>query len=366
MKIFSAYRVSCCGLMKLMRRVALLVLLPAATAALAAGASNGAENARQISARHIPVPSTVSPELQGIIAAGVLPFWNDHPQTREGWKIWVQQRAESTLKGLPGLREKMHVKVESGQISGVNVFTVTPNEISEENRDRLLVHVHGGGYVLGPGEAGTPEAIMMAGFGHIKVLSIDYRMPPDFPYPAALDDAMAVYRAIVKTVDPNRIAIFGTSTGGGMALAMILRAKMEGLPLPAAIAPGTPWSDMTKTGDSYFTNDAVDNVLVSNEGWLGDAAKLYANGHDLKDPLLSPVYGDLHDFPPTLLTSGTRDLFLSNTVRVHRKLRDAGVAADLLVFEGMSHAQYLFSADMPEAKQYFAELSAFFGKYLAK
>ena len=203
MKISSAYRVSRCGLMKFMRRVALLVILPAATAALAAGVNNGSENTRQISARHIPVPSTVSPELQGMIAAGVLPFWNDHPKTKEDWKVWVQQRAESTLKGLPGLREKMHVKAESGQISGVNVFTVTPNEISEENRDRLLVHVHGGGYVLSPGEAGTPEAIMMAGFGHIKVLSIDYRMPPDFPYPTALNDAMAVYRAIVKTVAPS-------------------------------------------------------------------------------------------------------------------------------------------------------------------
>jgi monoterpene epsilon-lactone hydrolase len=78
---------------------------------------------------------------------------------------------------------------------------------------------------------------------------------------------------------------------------------------------------MTKTGDSYFANEMVDNVLVSNDGWLGDAAKLYANGHDLKDPLLSPVYGDFRGFPPTILTTGTRDLFLSNTVRVHRKRR---------------------------------------------
>jgi acetyl esterase/lipase len=122
--------------------------------------------------------------------------------------------------------------------------------------------------------------------------TIDYRMPPDFPYPAAMDDAMAVYKEIVRTTDRKKIAIFGTSTGGGMTLAMVLRAKAEGMPLPAAIAPGTPWSDMTKTGDTYFTNDTVDNVLVSNEGWLGDAAKLYANGHDLKDPLLSPIYGD--------------------------------------------------------------------------
>src|SRR4029077_13691103 len=189
-------------------------------------------------------------------------------------------------------------------------------------------------------------AILMAGFGKFKVISIDYRMPPDFPYPAAMDDAMAVWKEVVKTGDPKKMAIFGTSTGGGMTLAMVLRAKTEGLPLPAATAPGTPkglplpaatapgtpWSDMTKTGDTFFTNEKVDNSLVSNDGWLGEAAKLYANGHDLRDPQLSPIYGDFSGFPPTILTSGTRDLFLSNTVRVHRKLRQAGVVTDLHVF----------------------------------
>ena len=191
-------------------------------------------------------------------------------------------------------------------------------------------------------------------------------MPPDFPYPAAMDDAMAVWKEVVKTNDPKKMAIFGTSTGGGMTLAMVLRAKAEGLPLPAATAPGTPWSDMTKTGDTFFTNEKVDNILVSNDGWLGDAAKLYANGHDLKDPQLSPIYGDFAGFPPTILTSGTRDLFLSNTVRVHRKLRQAGVVADLHVFEGQSHAQYAGDPDAPETKEHFGELAAFFDKYLAK
>jgi epsilon-lactone hydrolase len=220
--------------------------------------------------------------------------------------------------------------------------------------------------VLGPGEAGLPEAILMAGRGHFKVISIDYRMPPDFPYPAAIDDAMAVYKEILKTAEPKRIGIFGTSTGGGMTLVMVLRAKAEGLPLPGAIAPGTPWADMTKTGDSYYANEMVDDVLVTNDGWIGDAAVLYANGHDLKDPMLSPVYGDMKGFPPTILTTGTRDLFLSNTVRVHRKLREAGVVADLLVFEGLAHAQYLFDADALESKDHFAETAAFFDRHLEK
>ena len=322
--------------------------------------------ARQVPARDIPVPDTTSPQLRALIAAPLPPTWNTHPKSADEWRAFVNARAQLSLKGIPVLKEKMKVTTEPGVIAGVKVFTVTPSEIAEGNRNRVLLHIHGGGYVLSPGEAGLPEAILMAGHGRVKVISVDYRMPPDHPYPAAMDDAMAVYRALVKTVDPKRIGVFGTSTGGGMTLALVLRAKAEGLPLPGAIAPGTPWSDMTKTGDSYFTNDTIDNVLVSNEGWLGDAAKLYANGHDLKDPQLSPIYGDLRGFPPTTLTTGTRDLFLSNTVRVHRKLREAGVVADPHVFEGMSHGQYLFSPDAPESRQHFAEIVAFFDRHLAK
>ena len=348
-----------------MKSVRLLSLL-LVTAVVAVGSTRALESARQIPAREIPVPDTASPQLQALIAAPFSPTWNTHPKSAQEWKAFVQMRAELALKGLPGLREKMQVTFVPGVVAGVKVFTVTPSEISPANRNRLLFHVHGGGYVLGPGEAGLPEAILMAGHGHIKVISVDYRMPPDFPYPAAMDDAMAVYKEVLKTTDARHIGIFGTSTGGGMTLAMVLRAKAEGLPIPAAIAPGTPWSDMTKTGDSYFTNDMIDNVLVSNEGWLGDAAKVYANGHDLKDPMLSPIYGDLHGFPPTILTTGTRDLFLSNTARVHRKLREAGVESDLLVFEGMSHAQYLFASDAPESKEHFAEVSAFFDRFLEK
>ena len=137
-------------------------------------------------------------------------------------------------------------------------------------------------------------------------------------------------------------------------------------PPRAAIAPGTPWADLTETGDSYGTNEWVDNVLVTWKGWLGRAAGLYANGHDLRDPMLSPIYGDMHGFPPAILTTGTRDLFLSNTVRVHRKLRRAGVDAELNVYEGMSHAQYQFDIDAPETNEAFTDISRIFDRPLAK
>jgi acetyl esterase/lipase len=338
-----------------------------ATLEAAQSAANAKPGARTVPGRSIPVPDTASAQFQAVIAAPYrIPSWSANPKTAAEWKDLIKANAAATATARQEARDKLGVTIEPTTVGGVKAFILTPKEITPANRNRLLVHVHGGGYVFGPGEAGTMEAALMAGYGGFKVISIDYRMPPDDPYPAAMDDAMAVWKEAIKLADPRNMAIFGTSTGGGMALAMILRAKQEGLPLPAAIAPGTPWSDLTETGDSYKTNEWLDNVLVSYSGWLGHAAKLYANGHDLKDPQLSPIYGDFSGFPPAILTSGTRDLFLSLTVLTHRKLRRAGVEAELQVFEGMSHAQYNFDAFAPETKETFTEIARFFDKHLGK
>jgi acetyl esterase/lipase len=206
----------------------------------------------------------------------------------------------------------------------------------------------------------------MAGLEHFKVVSVDYRMPPEAYFPAAIDDVLTVYKAAQRTTDPRNIGIFGTSAGGALTLEVILRAKEKGVALPGAISAGTPMSDATKTGDSFYTNELVDNVLVSRDGFCDAATVVYANGHDLKDPLLSPVYGDMHGFPPAILTTGTRDLLLSNTVRSHRALRAAGVEAQLEVYEGQSHAQYLFDDRLPETAVAFGEMAAFFDQHLGK
>ena len=330
-------------------------------------AANGKAGPRTVPGRSIPVPDTASPQLQASIAGPYrVPSWNANPKSAAEWKALIASLADAGAAARQATREKLGVTMEPTVIGGVKAFILTPKDIPPANRNRLLFNVHGGGYVYNPGESGTGEATLMAAYGGFKVISIDYRMPPDFPYPAAMDDAMAAWKAVVGMQDPRNMAIFGTSTGGGMTLAMILRAKQEGLPLPAAIAPGTPWSDLTETGDTYKTNEWLDNVLVSYSGYLGRAALLYANGHDLKDPQLSPIYGDFHGFPPAILTSGTRDLFLSLTVLTHRKLRRAGVEADLQVFEGMSHAQYNFDPDAPETKETFTEIARFFDQHLGK
>jgi monoterpene epsilon-lactone hydrolase len=329
-------------------------------------ADGGVSAPLQVPAKTLPVPTDVSPELQKLIAAPLNPAWNNLWKTGEEWRTVANAQAAKLVPTIPAMLKRLHVTEKSAMIDGVRVYEVTPDFIPPEHRDKLLIHVHGGCYELFPGESGTTEAIIMAGLGHYKVISVDYRMPPEAYFPAALDDAMSVYKAALKTTDPKNIGVFGTSAGGALVLEMMLRAKQEGLRLPGAIAPGTPMSDVTKTGDSFYTNEKVDNVLVSRDGFCDAATIVYAHGHDLKDPLLSPVYGDMHGFPPAILTTGTRDLLLSNTVRVHRKLREAGVDAQLQVFEGMSHAQYQVDDRIPETKEAFGEITDFFDKHLGR
>ncbi len=325
-----------------------------------------AASAREVPARTIPIPDTVSPQMQAVIARPMAARRDVVPQTADEWKAIVDKQARGVVAGLPKIREALGVTVQPATIAGVKAYIVTPKTIAPGNSNRVLLHLHGGIRVYNPGEAGTREAILMAGFAGFKVISVDYRMPPDFPFPAALDDAVAVYRELLKTNAAKNVGIFGTSAGGSLTFTTLLRAKMEGLPMPGAIAPGTPTVDLTKTGDSLFVNEMVDNVLGTQDGFIRATGLLYANGRDLKDPLLSPIYGDVRGFPPAILTSGTRDLYLSNTVRMHRKLRAAGVEAVLQMWEGQSHAQYISDINAPEVKEYHGEVARFFDLHLGR
>src|SRR5215207_2754441 len=341
-------------------------VLPGLQAVTPVAAQSAPPGTREVPARSLPVPDTVSPQMQAVIARPFNPNFNLVPETTADWKKRVEDAARNVVATLPRLREALGVSVEPTTIGGVKAFIVTPKVIPSGSRDRVLLHLHGGVRVFNPGEAGTREAILMAGFAGYKVISVDYRMPPDFPFPAALDDAVAVYRELLKTTKPENIGIFGASAGGSLTLTTLLRARMESLPMPGAIAPRTPTVDLTKTGDSLFTNAFVDNVVGTQDGFIRATAFLYANGRDLKDPLLSPIYGDVHGFPPAILTSGTRALYLSNTVRMHRKLRAAGVDAILQVWEGQSHTQYMADPSAPETKEYHDEVAAFLAKHLGR
>lgn len=206
---------------------------------------------------------------------------------------------------------------------------------------KVIIHLHAGGYVSGGGEAGITEGIAIASHAKMKVISVDYRIAPEHPFPAALDDTVTVIREVMKNYKAANIGIGGSSCGGGLSIAAALKMKTLKLPMPGAIFSGTPWGDLTLASDSYRTNEYIDSGLPTPDGFLVAAAQAYGGKEDLKNPFISPVYGDLKGFPPTILISGTRDILLSDTVRIHRKLRQGGANAQLHIFEAMPHALYL-------------------------
>ena len=176
----------------------------------------------QVPAKSLAVPTDVSPEMQKIIGAPRRAGWDVLWKTGEEWRKAANEAAAKSVQALPGMRERLHVTVKPA-VMGMRVarlvYVVTPGgDLSPAHRNKLLIHVHGGCYVLSPGESGTSEAIMMAGFGHFKVISVDYRMPPEGYFPAALDDGMTVYKAAIKTTDPKNVAVFGTSAGGALTM----------------------------------------------------------------------------------------------------------------------------------------------------
>ena len=176
---------------------------------------------------------------------------------------------------------------------------------------------------------------------------------------AGRDDAVTVFQHLLKERSGRSMAMGGISAGGALTLAVVQRLIVLGLDVPGALYIGTPGSDVSKTGDSWYINEGIDRILITYEGFLEACSHLYAGGRDLKDPLVSPQYGDFHGFPPTLLVTGTRDMLLSNTVRAHIKLRQAGVVADILVYDGVSHGDYIAVLNSPESTHAYAELNAF-------
>lgn len=323
---------------------------------------------RNVPARVIPVPNDVSLQLQKNIALPLDPLMYVEPKNIQQWREIVAKGEGVVTESLMNSARKLFVvDVKPEVIAGVKTHIVTPKTLPEKNRNRLVLYVHGGGYILNGGEGSVPEAMAMAHYGQYNVISIDYRMLPDHPFPAGLDDVIAVYKEVLTKYKPENIAIFGTSAGSGLTAAAMLKLRELNLPQPAVVGLGTPFIDITDTGDTYHTNQGIDNFLVTYNGLLRSIAKLYAGSNDMKNPLISPIYGDFtKGFPPTILTSGTRDLFLSNTVRTHQKLRAAGIDAYLQVFEGCSHAFYLQVLDSPESKQAYLEMVNFFEKHLGK
>ena len=322
----------------------------------------GHDTAGREVARFIPIPASVSEQAQQFLGMDMFGGGAERvvPGDIAGWRALIRETDELLIAVMGAQIEHLRSSVRSRLVGGVPVFMVTPEGVDESGDNQpIYLDIHGGSLLMGGGKACEVMARRVAAQVQMQTWSVDYRMAPDHPYPAALDDVLAVYRGLLDVRAPEQIVIGGGSAGGNLAAAVTLRARDEGLPLPAALILLTPEADLTESGDSFQTNLGIDNVLTES---LADSIALYAGDHDLRHPYLSPLFGDLTaPFPPTFLQAGTRDLFLSNTVRMHRKLRAGGVDAQLHVFEAMPHGGF-FGA--PEDDELTAEIRQFLTAHL--
>lgn len=297
----------------------------------------------RIEARTVPFPQSISAAagaaLRRLVRGDGMPLNALYPmpavEDHDGW-LRVKAGADAHYAALVGrLAGTVRSSVSTIEREGATAYVAQPDR--PIRTDCAIIDLHGGALIVGGGDACRIGTQMQADRHDVACYGVDYRMPPEHPYPAALDDCMAVYRHVLERHGPEGTVIHGRSAGGNLAVAMLLRARDEGLPFPAALVLLSPEVDLTESGDSFQTNRMVDVVLP---GSLMANNLLYAAGADLTDPYLSPLFGDLAGFPPTFIQSGTRDLFLSNAVRLHRRLRAMAVAAELHVFEGMPHGGF--------------------------
>lgn len=214
--------------------------------------------------------------------------------------------------------------------------------------DRTIYYLHGGGYVFGSPKSHRAATFALAREAEAEVFSLDYRMAPEHLFPAAVEDALAGYRWLLrKGKDPAKIVIGGDSAGGGLALALLLSIKEQGLPPPAAAFLYSPWTDLTVSGGSIRANEKSDAMFKAE--YIIEGAKRYLGDADPNTPLASPLFGDLAGLPPVLVFASNAEVLFDDSVRLHERLKEAGVSSELIVEDGLIHVWPIFPGHYPEA-----------------
>lgn len=222
-----------------------------------------------------------------------------------------------------------------------------------------ILYLHGGGYVIGSASLYRNLTWRLARAAGARLLALDYRLAPEHPFPAAVDDAMAAYEWLLTgDADPRRLVVIGDSAGGGLAFALLMRCRDEGrLSLPAAVVALSPWTDLALTGGSLTRNAVADPFLDANG--IPPIAECYLAGADPRHPYASPLYGDPTGLPPALIQVGGDEVLRDDATRMADRLRAARCEVALEVWPRMPHVWHLFASVMPEARRAIARIGAF-------
>jgi acetyl esterase/lipase len=347
-----------------MRLSILFWLLLLATAVSAQSASSNPDSATfdpdgtAHVTRVVPMPTTVSPEAQQWLKQ----IDRNSPQPEESLAERRKHTDEWRAKDSAEAKRLYPVNVEETTTAGVRTDIITP--LTEANKNLVLINLHGGGFNSDSGS--LIEGIPIANLAKVKVVSVYYRLAPENPFPAAVDDVVAVYKELLKAYQPHNIGIFGTSAGAILTGQVAVKINQLGLPLPGALGMFSTLADFSRPSDSqqlFALGGLSGNIAPQTSNQPHD--DFYVGKTNPKDPVLSPLFANLHGFPPCLLVTSTRDLLLSNTSMFHLALLRAGVESQLLVYEGLPHA-FWYQFQLPETKDALQMMAAFFEKRLGK
>ncbi|ROQ00946.1 acetyl esterase/lipase [Rathayibacter sp. PhB93] len=309
-----------------------------------------------------PIPTTLSPEARAVLAAvhERPPLPTPTPSDTEGWAFLeaaaastepevLEIMALSTVGAVPSDEE---VDVVDRTVGDATFIVATPRSTTSEDR-RVLLNMHGGGFTFGGGATARRSTQLLAGNMGLTTWGMDYRQLPHHPFPAGLDDCMTVYRLLLEDRAPEDVVVVGQSGGANLAAALMLRIRDEGLPTPAGLGLVSPPTDFTFQGETWYTNAEG----TSSDGFVNMLA-LYKGEYPAEHPYISPLFGEWDDsFPPMIITSGTRDMLLSDAVRLHRTLVKAGVKTELHVWEGAPHGFFMGRA--PEDHEHVQQVRTF-------
>ena len=232
------------------------------------------------------------------------------------------------------------------------------------NRKKVMLYFHGGGYTIGSSHSHRSLVGKIAKKAGIIALLIEYRKAPEHPFPAALEDALASYKRLLykRGKLPEDIVFAGDSAGGGLVLALLLKIKEEGLPMPAGAIGLSPWVDLTNSGESVIKNQNEDPLVDLRK--MKEWARMYAGAANPENPLVSPLFGDLSGLPPLLIQTSDAEMLYSDAIRIVKKAEDAGVDITLQTWEGLIHWWQIFQRVIPEAGEALDKISDFIKKIL--
>ena len=321
----------------------------------------------QNNTHQIYIPTTISKEAQEElrkIASNPFDFKNPGPADLIRWKKLYQEIESMDLFRSQSFIDIYQPNITETKLGGVNVLDNKPKNWHDNGK--VLVYTHGGAYTLLSANSSLSSSILAADATSLRVISIDYTVAPFSKWNQTTDQVISVIQALKdqQGYSLDDIAIYGDSAGGGLATGSVLKMRDGGMGMPAAVVLWSPWTDVTQNGDTYFTLKDADPLLTNNQ-LLKNSADAYANPIDQKNPYVSPVYGNFSKgFPPTLIQGGTKEILVSDFVRLYQGLDQADVPVKLDIYEGMPHVFQYILIKTPESDISLSKMNNFLREYL--